>query len=204
MCIQKPSCSSRKVGVSEGTNSKENPDEQHQPQEPRSKLERQQLFLGARIDEQEVFPETRGHLCLCITAELRLGSRSRESNPPTRMLHEPSSAPAPTGQLCWRGHQTHRCVLGGSELLQAKLAPAVAWPLPMPLPQAGDLHSSRSLCTQPDSTDQKKSNHSDLPSLTLNALKEHTLHFSKHSSRNRRNAEVGLVSTLFSLLTYTK
>lgn len=99
--IWKPSRSSRKVGVSEGTNSREDPaDEQH---EPRSERESLQQFLGARIDEQEAFPETRGHLCLCIAAELRLGSRSKERDPPAGMLHEPRSAPAPAGQLCQRG-----------------------------------------------------------------------------------------------------
>lgn len=55
--------------VSQGTNSKEDTArEQHKPQEPGSKWERLWQVLGARIDEQEAFSTTQGHLCLCITA----------------------------------------------------------------------------------------------------------------------------------------
>ena len=122
--------------------------------------------LGARIDEQEVFPETRGHLCLCITAGLRLGSRARDSNPPAGMLNEPSSAPS--GQLCRRGpckgtehHSSlplHRQKFRLTDVFWEGLnCPGPSFPQLRPL----------TLCTQPNTTGEKKSDHGDLLSPTL-------------------------------------
>lgn len=165
--ISKPSCSSRKVGISEGTNSEEDPpDKQHNPQEPRSKRERLQQFLGARIGEQEVFPETWGHLCPCITAELGVGSRSRESDPPVGMSNKPSSAPL--GQLCRRGPckgtqsrsslSLHRQKFRFTDLVWGGLNCAG--------PSCPQLRSL-ALCTQPNIPGQKKSDRGDLLSCTL-------------------------------------
>lgn len=58
------SCS--QVGVLGSTNSKQDPaHEQHKPQKSRSKWEKLWQALGERIDEQEAFSTTQGHLSLC-------------------------------------------------------------------------------------------------------------------------------------------
>jgi len=153
------------------------------PQSHAPNKDRLQQFLNARLDKQEAFPETQGHLCLHIAAELWLGSGSGGSRecvsprgaapaqlrsrgaavlerPPPR---QPAPLPAP---LAPSGIQTHSRVSGGSE----PLPPAMAWPLPTPQPRAAGCAQyprPRTLSTRPNTPGQKKPDCGDLHSLTL-------------------------------------